>query len=102
MANFLDTLTEKAFDVAAREGVTVVAESNILPSSVTLYDARDTSPSLLDALGIRTHVVARTDDGRVLAEYGEPVSFNPLLALLYGSVVVLGFLAVLKAVRKHV
>lgn len=93
MASILDSLTSRAFEVAAAQGVTVVAESNVSPP-VTLFDARDSSPSLLDLLGVKLHVVAKTQDGKTLAEYGEPVSFNPFLALLYGAVLVLGVIAV--------
>jgi len=93
VANLLDALAGTAFRYAASEGVTVVAESNLTPSPVTLFDARDTAPSLLDVLGVRVHVVAKTQDGKTLAEYGEPVSFNPALALIYGAVLVLGVVA---------
>lgn len=93
MADLLASLSQQAFRVAAREGVTVTASSNVSPSPVTLYDARDSTPSLLDVLGIRVHVVAQTADGKVLAEYGEPVQFSPLLAVIYGAVIVLGVVA---------
>ncbi len=60
-------------------GVTVDVESNVTPS-FRLYDSRDDRPSLLDALGVKTHFVVRRGDGSVLTEYGQAQPKNYVLA----------------------
>jgi len=67
--------------IASQGGVTVTVSSNVTPR-VVVYDARSTEPTLLDLLGIKTHIVARTSDGRILAEYGVPVAPDYVLAAL--------------------
>lgn len=98
-----DYLYSAASDVAARSGVTITAESNVTPP-VVLYDAASTAPSLLDALGIQTHIVAKTANGTVLASYGSPVQRNYPLMLVYGFaiVAVAAFLgvAVVRGIKK--
>ena len=96
--SLVDTLTT----LAAQSGVQVIAESNVTPAFV-LYDARDNSPSLLDAIGVRTHLVVRTADGKTLAEYGtsEPKDYvlaGVLVALIVTAVTLIGGAAV-KAIK---
>ena len=73
----IDTL----YSLAAQSGVQVIAESNVSPP-IVLFDASDTSPTLLDLLGIRPHVTVKTSDGKVLAEYGHAEPRNYLLVAL--------------------
>jgi len=60
-------------------GVTVDVESNVTPP-IRAYDSRDTGPSLLAVLGVKTRLVVRSVDGRPIAEYGEPLRPNYALA----------------------
>jgi hypothetical protein len=86
--------------VEARErGLRVVVKTSITPAA-TVYDARDVAPGVLERLGIKTHVIAVTDDGTVVSELGEPAPTNPLLAAaVWATAAVLGFLVVAALAR---
>lgn len=95
----LTAATSRA-ELAARErGLRVVVKTSITPA-VTVYDARDTAPGLLEALGIKTHIVAVTADGVVVSELGEPAPTELGKAAVYfGTLAILGFLLVVLASR---
>jgi hypothetical protein len=90
--DLLAALAQSAYSAAQNSGVRVTLETNITPPA-TIYDAADTRPSVLDMLGIKAYVKVATSDGRPLAEFGEPVAFNPFLAVAYATVLVLGVVA---------
>lgn len=103
MSRALDVLlaaaTSRAELEARQRGVRVVAKTSITPS-LTVYDAQATSPGLLELLGIKTHVVAVTDDGAVVAELGEPAPTDWLLAgVVWSTLAIVSFLVVAAAAR---
>lgn len=84
---------------AQQRGLRVIAKTSITPA-LTVYDARDTAPGLLERLGIKTHVVAVTADGVVVTELGEPAPTDVALAVVFWSTAaILGFLVVALAAR---
>lgn len=86
MTSVVDTIADRAFAVAASRGVQVRLKTNVSPE-VVLYDAAETSPTLLEALGFRASLRLVDRDGKTLTTIGEPVSFNPVLAVAYGAAI---------------
>jgi hypothetical protein len=89
---FAEALASSTFRAAQRAGVRVTVETNVTPPMV-LYDVADTGPSILDVLGIKSHVTVTTSEGKELAEFGAPVERNVFLMAAYGAVIVLGLIA---------
>jgi hypothetical protein len=95
----LEAVGSKALETARARGLRVVVKTSITPA-VTVYDARDVAPGVLEALGVKTHVIAIDDAGRVVAELGEPAPTDyPTAAAIWLLAAVAGFLVVVLAAR---
>jgi hypothetical protein len=94
-----DLIASLISDVSKSQGIRLVAGSNITPE-FTLYDASDTSQSLLDTLGIRSYARVIDKNGNVLASYGDGQSFNLVLAAAYWSFAALAIFAIVKGFKK--
>ena len=103
MSTLADALLEaagsRALDAARARGLRVVVKTSITPA-VTVYDARDVAPGVLELLGVKTHVVAVDAAGHVVAELGEPAPTDyATAAAIWAVAAVAGFLLVVLAAR---
>lgn len=94
-----DLIANIASRVAEQQGLRLVAGSNITPE-VTVYDSADLSPSLLDALGIRTYARLEDKNGNVIASYGQTEPINWLYALAYWGLVGASLIAIARGILK--
>lgn len=91
----MDILANLATQAASR----VVVKTSITPETV-IFDARDTSPSLLDVLGVKANVRVYAANGSLLFEYGEPAPTDAIrAAIYYGAAALVGFALVATLAR---